>query len=707
MPIINYCQRIRSDITAFKELPNNSFAFSTLYHGAKIIATQECNTKASYKDKELNFHTTATCFSPDGKYIAFATNKYIYIVNMLEKKLIRNIYIDEQDLTIIRFDPTSQYIVAGNKDGRVLLYKYNSNAQLSRLCSFPLQSINTKNKKNFVSSIVFYKNLMAVSGYGGAIFIIDIYSGVKKTTLLHRTTTKTTLHFLDENHLISGDSDGRLELLSIPKNRVLKNINLPFAKPAQIISIPKTKYLIIHAKTQNMLILDSMEYKIINNNYLKFEDKIDKAIAISDTTLMVCLNNKNILHIKLHSRETLKSLILHNSLKEAYELIEEEPTLINTLEHISLERMYNKAYLDSANALVNQNISLAKQLMDRYKDVSSKQESIKLLFKSFDNYSRFKNLYLEKKYALAYAMSSKYPALKTTKQYELMEIRWKEVFTNAQRHILHNKPDFAKALFSEYITVSSKRPMIQLILKHNELFIDFLKALEKQDFKRVNEISRINELFTKMPIYKTLDSDIEKIIHKIESYIKRDKINQAKEELLKIEGAPEFLDEVTRLNIMCENMQKLQRAYKMEDFYLCYELIDNYPHLCYTQLGTFLQKHYSKLISECEEYASKGNIQSIKAVLGDLITLDARKDRVGNLLRVAFQVQIKYFLSKKKFRSAQSVIYSYIDIFTKDIEITSLMKRYEALSQKKLAITQVDTSSKTRSSWLYSTIITE
>jgi hypothetical protein len=206
----------------------------------------------------------------------------------------------------------------------------------------------------------------------------------------------------------------------------------------------------------------------------------------------------------------LSSLILHNSLDAAYELIAKEPMLQETPEHKSLEQMYNKAYLGAVNALINQNKELANQLMLIYRDIEVKQESVKLLFKSFENYNRFKTLYLEKKYALAYAMSIKFPALKMTNQYNSMEIKWKETFTNAQRHILIGKPDYAKALFKEYMTVIAKRPIIQLILKHNELFIEFLRALDKKDFKKVNEIARKNILFTQMPIYETLESDIKK-----------------------------------------------------------------------------------------------------------------------------------------------------------------------------------------------------
>lgn len=397
MPIINDCLQARSDITAFTKLNDNSFAFSTKYHGAKIITDQECATGSSFKDENLNFNTSAICFSPDAKLIAYAANNYLYIADIQSKKVIKSIYTEKEQLTILNFDLSSQYIIAGNKEGRVLLYKYNSSLHLARLCSFPYQRPKTKVKKNFVSSMAFHKNLLAVSGYGGAIFIIDIYSGANKTVLLHGTSRKQTLHFLNENTIISGDNEGNLQLISIRDNSIIKNINLPFRKTKQIIAIPNTKFLIVHAGLNNMIIVDSKEYKILQNNYLELEDNIDFIEAIDNKTLLVCLQNKNILHIELPSRDRLHSLILHNALDDAYELVEKEPMLQDTPEYRSLEKIYNKAYLDAANALINQNKSLANQLTEIYNDVTSKKESIKLLFKSFENYNRFKTLYLEKK----------------------------------------------------------------------------------------------------------------------------------------------------------------------------------------------------------------------------------------------------------------------------------------------------------------------
>jgi len=215
MPIINDCQQARSEITALAKFSDDFFAYSTKYHGAKIINSQDCTVALSYKNKDLNFNATTVCFSPDAKLIAFANTTHLHIANMRDKEIIKSISLENEELSILAFDLSSTYVVAGNTQGRVLLFKYNSASQLARLCSFPLQRLNTKFKENFVSAIAFHKNLLAVSGYGGAIIIVDMYSGANKSVHLHGSSRKDALYFLNEHTLISGDNEGTLQVISL------------------------------------------------------------------------------------------------------------------------------------------------------------------------------------------------------------------------------------------------------------------------------------------------------------------------------------------------------------------------------------------------------------------------------------------------------------------------------------------------------------
>lgn len=77
-------------------------------------------------------------------------------------------------------------------------------------------------------------------------------------------------------------------------------------------------------------------------------------------------------------------------------------------------------------------------------------------------------------------MCSKFEPLKNTLQYQKMEQVFKIAFLNAQRHIMQNNIQGAKALLSQYSTVLSKKPLINLLLTQNKEFVSLLKAIQKK-----------------------------------------------------------------------------------------------------------------------------------------------------------------------------------------------------------------------------------
>jgi soluble cytochrome b562 len=461
----------------------------------------------------------------------------------------------------------------------------------------------------------------------------------------------------------------------------------------------------VSGHTKSVAIIDIKNYKLIHTKYMEFTDTIHSISLFDDETLIVALNNSQILSVKLSSLKQLKSFIIHNSLDFAYELIAKEPMLRNSAEHKELEEKFNQLYMDAVNALVHNNKILAQQLTDMFKNVPSKRVQIQQMFLAFDNYPKFKLHFLDKKYTLAYAMSSKFPALQHTPQYKKMEEIWKTAFLRAQKQVLLGKHENAKLYLTDYMTLPSKRALIQLILKENKKFIEFLKAVEEKEFLKVSKLAQENELFLQIPSYLALMGEIHEYLKYAQDCIQKGEIDEAKCYLSKLENLPVVDKKVLLLYKECEHVEKLQDAYNKSDFISCYNILDTYPTLESTQLGLLLEKHWLKIIAMCETFAQKGNIKDIKTTLGELITLPARLNKIGDLLRLSFHVQIKMLKGKKSFKKAENLIYSYIDIFGLDNEIAAIMKKFENVSSLKLAITQEQYSRRGRNEWVNSTLM--
>ncbi len=147
-----------------------------------------------------------------------------------------------------------------------------------------------------------------------------------------------------------------------------------------------------------------------------------------------------------------------------------------------------------------------------------------------------------------------------------------------------------------------------------------------------------------------------------------------------------------------QSYQILQDAYKENDFKKCYEIIDKYE-LSGTQLCTLLEKHWRKILEECEGYAIQGDAKKILSSLGELLFIESRSDILGDLLRLSFFQKIDKLLKEKLYNSAQNILYSYIDIFGYDCEIAQKIQKFEFVSDEKIAIFTHKEDRKSRTFW--------
>ncbi|MDK9692782.1 MAG: WD40 repeat domain-containing protein [Sulfurimonas sp.] len=678
-------------------------AYSTKFHGVKIFDLETCEIKKSIAHISLNSSVSVSTFSPNGHYFAFANAPFLFIIDIETKELLQKIEVQDEEIQLLSFDATSSYIVAGTKNGRVLQYKTNQSNLLSRLCSFPYEREKspqkTKDDKNFVSAFTFYKNQFACSGYGGAIFVIDFYTQANKNILTHSKNRVDALCFLDENRLAVGSSDGNVDVVFLNNPHTYKSVRIPILGIKQLLIMPNPNYLMVIGKSNSVAIIDIQNYKITHSRYIEFETTIHSVAISKSDSLVAALENNKIVNVALPGIAKLRSLILQNSLAEAFKLIAKEPMLQGSYEYKMLEEKFEKSYESATKALINQNSALALQIISPYKEIPSKAAKIKELFEAFRHYLRFQALFLEKKYALAYAMCSKYEPLKLTIQYHKMEQVFKLAFSNAQRHILQNNLESAKALLAQYNTVLSKKPLIKLLLTQNREFVALLKAIQKRDFQTINLLIDRNELFKQIPNYIALNSQIEETFQKAEAAIQKGDAEEAKKLLSMLEEIPDVAQKTEELHRKYKHVLALQKAYSENNFIECYEILDVHQHLKFIELGVLLEKHWSKLMQTCEEYALAGNIKGVKKTLGELLALHSRRHKIGDLLRVSFHVRIQTLINAHDFRGAEAIIYTYVDIFGIDSEINHIMKYFELSSSRKLAITEEQSQRPRRDSW--------
>ena len=157
-------------------------------------------------------------------------------------------------------------------------------------------------------------------------------------------------------------------------------------------------------------------------------------------------------------------------------------------------------------------------------------------------------------------------------------------------------------------------------------------------------------------------------------------------------------EEPSTLRLNLKGKKQFVKAYEENDFALCYELIDTYT-LYSDPLALLLEKHWEKMMISCEKFALEGDAKAILSTLKELLFIETRTQKIGDLLRLSFFMKITQLEDEKLFQSAENIIYSYIDIFGYDLEIAEKIRQYELKAQEKIAIFNNASDRKSRCIW--------
>jgi soluble cytochrome b562 len=654
-----------------------------------------------YSLEQLTSNLTA--FNMEQNLLAVADNEEINIYSQ-NNKLTKSISTDEGRIEKIYFIPDSAYLLVSTERGRVMLYNYKSVPFGFRLYSFVKQYKTQKQKK--MTCAAFIHKRVAIAGSEGTIMILGLHSHELQQGFKPTYSTISAICFTNANKLVSAEVQGDIFIHTLDNSHPMQTIHTALYSIRQLLPIPNTDFILLHTGTNKLALLGYKDSKHVDLNYRSFQKDIAYIDLSEDGHLFVMFADKEIIEIQLHKPEEIESLILHNMITKAYQLVEKEPWLQYTHEYTALEKIYLKEYFKAMKALINEDENKAHQITDEYLLIESKKDDVVLLFKSFREYERLQLLIQEHKYAPAYALCEKFPPLKYTHEYKNMEENFKHAYILAQKAISSAKYSEAKEHLAPYLTVVSKQEMLNLILKYNRDFLDFLGYIKEEDYENINELLQKYPIFHEIPSYIALQKKIRTKLDEIRALINAGNIPQALKLIEELYTVPTLSFELDQLRINALGVEELLKNYEKNNFRRCYEILDEKNHIFSNlELGKLLEKHWKNLISKCQKYALKGDIKAIKSTLHELITVKTRSKQIGDILRLGFRTEIEKKLQKREYTTAEGFIYSYIDIFGIDKEIKQNMKQYEKSVRKKLAVTEQSIHRIPRDSWLHNKLI--
>ena len=702
------CFKFRTQIFKPQKSSIKFIALATHSQNIKLFSLDSCKVEKNLYFDILGKKTTALAFHPALSIMAIANDTNLYIINLLHKEITQTISTNEGTITKLLFLQSTPYLLSATSHGRVMQYRYDGKTHISRLCSFPYTTTSHRKKilNNYVSAISYNHEYIACSGYGGAVTIIKFNSHARKLSFEISKSRVNTISFLDNNRIVFANIEGTIFLAKIRKNAIIKQIETAQRGITQIVPIEQTDFALVLAHTSNIMLLDIKKEKIIEYKFLLL-DKIVTNILLEKNTLLCTLIDNTIVKIILTSEIDIIAEIKKGDLAEALRLLETNPMLNNTYVAKKLDQLYTKLYIQSFLEFIKSANLKALSKLKAFEQIESKKNDLEEIKIAYRNYTKLQFFYKEHKYNLAYALCEKFPTLQYTPEYKKMEEYYKQSFTLAQKQILLKRPQKAKELLEPFSAISSKRTMIQLLLKQNREFLEFLKAISNKDYDKISTLLKITPLFKEIPPYLALKEEIEQNLQEIENFISKGETTEATEKIKKLQNIAIIKEDLLRLYNLAQEAKKLLNYYEKENFIQCYETLDSNIELESMQLSQLLEKHWNKLINKCEVFALNGNINAIKETLGDLIHVTTRKNKIGDLLRLSFRSKIKQELYERHYKTVENLIYSYIDIFDTDSEMQQIIKLFEKNAKIKLAITLNRQKHKDRNSWVYSKLFNE
>jgi len=635
---------------------------------------------AQYNINRISLKPNCAKLSKNALYFAYVQEhpNQLNVIDLASQKLLHSISTHRHEVEIVQFDSKSKYIVAGTKTGRVFLWSASSSSHIARLSSFPEYSNNMlPPKENFVSIIEAFNDLCITSGYGGSIVITNLQTQFN-TKRIHSNFAKVTaLCMIDKHSLICSSRDGALQRITIKENVEHHSVTTSIREVSQIFLLSDKKHILLNNKTSQLALLDAKNLKTVDISYISTSSIIEYINIDEKDTLFVALNNGQVLQYNLKPLEEFEKLIALGSYTKAYELANSSIILKSSESFKALERKFLETYHQAQEALLHDHKVFAHSLLKEFVQVPSKAKVIHNLFYAMQHYPRLSYLLSVKRYAAAYTLVETYQPLQLTPSYKQMQKHFESAFGIAQKAIIQKDHQKAKAVLAPFATVAQKSPLIHLITNSPSSILNFSSAIHKKEYKSINSLASSYPALKTLTSYTNFEIDCDTYIENLVFNVKENEIEEAEHNLEEIQKIPRFSTQVKNLENFIKESKRFYKHYQNKNFLQCFITIDRADSIAILPLVQELNEEWTDLILDCEELALKGDIQSIKSILLDLIHLQTRETKLANIFRIAYQIQLENGLNKYQLEELTIGFENYLNIFGIDTELLDLMTQAE------------------------------
>lgn len=674
MPIQTGLTQFESPIVAIYPLKYPKIGVVTGNHEFYLYDAAE-NTKERLLRLNIPQETQMFCaFDPVHFRFAFGTGEsnVLHIIDLEQKKAIRKFELDEQSPTALAFDPTGSYLICGTDQGRVLLWRTDSSVLIARLHSFPEYTTfsTIKPKVNYVSAILFEGNFVATSGYGGSIVVTD-YMSQTQTQRLHAGYVKNSALLFYHERILVGNQSGTILKLDRSAKYPNERLATALGPITHLLRVGPEPYILAASDQRRILLINGEEMKVVNDRYIELEHVVTALSKDDNGKIYVGTEKGELFHFDLEPHHQLDSLIASREYAQAYLYAQQEPLLKKSRSYEDLESIFESKMDLARIALEHGENEKAKTMLAPFHPAKSKE--IAMLTTAYTHIKRLEYLYSQQKFSPLYGLVEQYPQLRSTAIFAQTEKLWATHFARAQKLMLMGKIKECRAELQLFTTVGVKGPFIQLLLQHFDILKVCSKAIHEHDYRTLKQLSHRYPIIRKLPSYIQLIDDVGELAPAITEALKNKAFEQAHLLLDELGEVIQYEEEFVRLKAFASLASNLDHAISNEHLRSAYRLLDTHPELMILPWAKELELQWYEKLKRCESYAVKGDAASIKKEFTNIISLPKRHERIGDILRMAYQVQLKYLLHKNQdgFKTGAE---NYSELFGMDTELRHLLK---------------------------------
>ncbi len=665
---------LRSKIISLEYLNEEHLFAVTDDHQVHILSTTEQNSNKSFHFSSLGKDAKQVTITKDAHYLAYSQKSHIYLIDLDIQEAIHRVSIDSGEVEVLCFDVHSEYLIVGTSKGRVLLWQRDNNEMLSRLCSFPEHVQNMiVPLQNYVSSLASYHHLIASSGYGDSIVINNLSTGVNPIRIYPGRSRLNVLVFIDENTLLTGNEEGRVAKIFIHENRPHHQVSASIGAIKHLLVLSDKTFALAASTHKDIALINIETMQVIESHYISLPYAITSMSLGNDMSVYIALETGAIYSVKLMPITRLKMRIENRQYELAYQLIEQVPILKESSWFADLEKIFSQHYARALHSLLLHDEPAAHRHLEEFVRTPSKKKVIQELFYAFHNYERLQFLLKNSRLNAAYGLVEKHRPLRMTPEFHEIEKKWESFFDQAQKLILQDRETEAKKLLQSFNTVSEKAPLIRLLLEVSNDITIFSKAIATKDYKTLHAMTKRYPALKTLPSHQHAIEETDVLIEQIMIALKEDRFEDARASCELLLDVPHLIKHYSHISTFIDKAEHLQKAEEAHELRLCYETLDSFVELAILPRSKILESRWHQMTKRCENSALTGDVSDILKRIKSVMPLSSRQERLGTLLRLAYNVQLKE-LPEGDPRFLQGAE-QYMKFFGSDSEMRELLKK--------------------------------